>query len=40
MSLAPDLLAALERLSHPMADEEDLEYARELIAKAKKGSSQ
>jgi hypothetical protein len=29
ISLAPDLLA------HPMADDEDLEYARELIAKAK-----
>ena len=35
ISLAPDLLAALERLAHPMADDEDLEYARELIAKAK-----
>ena len=32
---APDLLAALERLSHPMADDEDLDYAREVIAKAK-----
>ena len=32
---APDLLAALERLAHPMADEEDLDYAREVIAKAK-----
>ena len=37
ISLAPDLLAALERLAHPMADDEDLEYARELIAKAKGG---
>jgi hypothetical protein len=35
ISLAPDLLAALERLAHPMADDEDLEHARELIAKAK-----
>jgi hypothetical protein len=35
ISLAPDLLTALERLAHPMADDEDLEYARELIAKAK-----
>ena len=35
ISLAPDLLAALERLAHPMADDEDLENARELIAKAK-----
>lgn len=32
---APDLLAALERLTHPMADDEDLDYARETIAKAK-----
>ena len=35
MSSAPDLLAALERLAHPMADDEDLDYAREIIAKAK-----
>ena len=35
ISSAPDLLAALERLSHPMADDEDLDYAREVIAKAK-----
>ena len=32
---APDLLSALERLVHPMADDEDLDYAREIIAKAK-----
>jgi hypothetical protein len=32
---APDLLSALERLSHPMADDEDLDYARAIIAKAK-----
>lgn len=32
---APDLLAALERLAHPMADDEDLDYAREVIARAK-----
>ena len=32
---APDLLLALERLAHPMADDEDLDYAREVIAKAK-----
>jgi hypothetical protein len=32
---APDLLAALERLTHPMADDDDLDYAREVIAKAK-----
>ena len=35
MSSAPDLLAALERLAHPMADDDDLDYAREVIAKAK-----
>ena len=34
---APDLLSALERLTHPMADDEDLDYAREIIAKAKGG---
>jgi len=32
---APDLLSALQRLTHPMADDEDLDYAREIIAKAK-----
>jgi hypothetical protein len=32
---APDLLSALERLTHPMADDDDLDYAREIIAKAK-----
>jgi hypothetical protein len=32
---APELLAALERLVHPMADDEDLDYARAIIAKAK-----
>jgi hypothetical protein len=35
ISSAPDLLAALERLAHPMADDDDLDYAREIIAKAK-----
>ena len=34
---APELLAALERLAHPMADDEDLDYAREIISKAKGG---
>ena len=34
---APDLLSALERLAHPMADDEDLDYARAIIAKAKGG---
>lgn len=32
---APDLVSALERLTHPMADDDDLDYAREIIAKAK-----
>jgi hypothetical protein len=32
---APDLLSALERLAHPMADDDDLDYARKIIAKAK-----
>ena len=32
---APDLLAALERLAHPMADDDDLDFAREVIRKAK-----
>lgn len=32
---APDLLLALERLAHPMADDDDLDHAREVIAKAK-----
>lgn len=32
---APSLLTALERLTHPMADDEDLDYAREIIAKAR-----
>jgi hypothetical protein len=34
---APDLLSALERLTHPMADDDDLDYAREVIRKAKGG---
>ena len=34
---APDLLSALERLTHPMADDDDLDYARAIIAKAKGG---
>ena len=32
---APDLLLALERLIHPMADDEDLSYARDCIANAR-----
>ena len=35
MSCAPDLLSALERLAHPMADDDDLDFARAIIRKAK-----
>jgi hypothetical protein len=35
ISAAPQMLLALERLAHPMADDDDLDYAREVIAKAK-----
>jgi hypothetical protein len=35
IAAAPELLSALERLAHPMADDDDLDYAREIIAKAK-----
>ena len=37
ISLAPDLLSALERLVHPMADDDDVDYAQELIAKVYAG---
>lgn len=32
---APDLLLALERLIHPMADDEDVSFARDCIANAR-----
>jgi hypothetical protein len=35
ISLAPQMLLALERLAHPMADDDDLGYARGIIAKAR-----
>ena len=35
IACAPQMLLALERLTHPMADDEDLDYARAVIAKAK-----
>jgi len=35
IAAAPELLSALERLVHPMADDEDLTYALKIIAKAK-----
>jgi len=31
IAAAPDLLAALQRLAHPMADDEDLENAQDLL---------
>ncbi len=34
IAAAPDMLAALQRLTHPAADEEDLEHALEVIARA------
>ena len=34
---SPDMLKALQRLTHPMADEEDLEFALATIEKARKG---
>lgn len=34
---APNLLLALERLVHPMADDEDLSFARDCIANARGG---
>lgn len=35
IAAAPDLLSALERLTHPMANDDDLQFALETIAKAK-----
>jgi hypothetical protein len=35
ISCAPQMLLAIERLIHPMADDDDLDYARAIIAKAK-----
>ena len=37
IACAPQMLLALERLTHPMADDDDLDYAREVIAKARGG---
>lgn len=34
IACAPDMLRALQRIVHPMADDDDLEYAKEIIAKA------
>jgi hypothetical protein len=35
ISSAPDLLSALERLVHPMADDDDVTFAHAVIYKAK-----
>jgi len=35
INAAPDMLAALQRITHPMAGDEDVENALEVIAKAK-----
>lgn len=34
IAAAPELLEALRRLAHPMADDDDLDFARKIIAKA------
>ena len=34
IAAAPEMLAALQRLTHPMADDSDLEHALEVIARA------
>jgi len=36
---APELLHALQRLTHPMADDTDVDYALAVIAKATGGQS-
>ena len=35
INAAPDMLAALQRITHPMADDEDVENALEVIERAK-----
>ena len=39
IAAAPDMLAALESLTHPMASDEDLQNALAVIAKAKGGNA-
>ena len=39
IAAAPCLLAALQRLVHPMADDEDREHAEELIARITEGKA-
>lgn len=36
---APEMLDALERLTHPMANDDDLQHALSVIAKAKGGEA-
>lgn len=35
IAAAPEMLSALQRITHPMADDDDLEFALEVIKKAK-----
>ena len=39
IAAAPDLLAALQRLSHPMADDDDLAHALDVIHRATGGDA-
>jgi hypothetical protein len=39
IAAAPEMLAALESLTHPMASDEDLQNALAVIAKAKGGEA-
>ena len=39
IAAAPDLLAALQSLTHPMASDEDLSHALTVIAKVKGGDA-
>jgi hypothetical protein len=36
---APEMLKALQRMTHPAADDDDLAYALEVIAKATGGAA-
>lgn len=38
IAAAPEMLKALQRLTHPSADDDDLAYALEVIAKATGGA--
>jgi hypothetical protein len=39
IAAAPEMLAALQSLTHPMASDEDLQYALAIIAKVKGGDA-